>query len=53
MSHLVGKGLALMEGKTDEEIVDACLQVLQSLFPEKVKSPNFTEGMKDLDYYSF
>ncbi|KAK3782439.1 hypothetical protein RRG08_033080 [Elysia crispata] len=35
MSHLVGKGLALMEGKTDEEIVDACLQVLQSLFPEK------------------
>ncbi|GFO37512.1 lysine-specific histone demethylase 1b, partial [Plakobranchus ocellatus] len=35
MSHLVGRGLALMDGKSDEEVVDACVKVLQSLFPEK------------------
>ncbi|GFR69599.1 lysine-specific histone demethylase 1B [Elysia marginata] len=35
MSHLVGQGLATMEGKTDQEVVKACLGVLKSLFPEK------------------
>ncbi|CAL1538712.1 unnamed protein product [Lymnaea stagnalis] len=34
-SYIVSHGFSLMEGKTDAEIVEACLQVLKSLFPEK------------------